>query len=280
MGRYVERIGSGSYSGDERWHPSEMLETADRRAIEEAYGQGPFTDEVWGEVLNHLDFFSAFAVVERNSITVPEMLELLDGLNKAATDLALSLASSNNPEAGFAVSQVVGDQMERLFRHSGRNNDAWDMIEAELAQELAGLDHNAPEDRAEEIVLGWRARRLLPEPLSADAMLDHSYELAAAAAFAAKSYKEGQEATTSEGEAWRAWVRGMARWADANRYPKKVSKGSDKSKDPDAASPFVRFIYAIQERMPPAFRKHHQSKGALATGITRALSDGSNGGAK
>lgn len=268
MGKYGERIGSGSYSGDERWHPSDLLGASDREALEAAYGQGPFSDEAWGELLAHLDSFAAFAVVERNSTTVVEMLDMLTELNSAATKLALAIASSNKPEAGFVVSQAVDDH---LAHHRTRHEAVWSVLEEELAAELASLGHEYPGDRSEEIVLSWRQRRLFPGPLAADDMIDNAYEIAMAAHRAAESYRTGQEATTSPGDAWKSFVQGLARWAASHRYPNKVSKGSDKAKDPDAASPFVRLVYAIQEHMPPIIRRHHQSKDALASGISRAL---------
>jgi hypothetical protein len=69
------------------------------------------------------------------------------------------------------------------------------------------------------------------------------------------------------GESWNVWVRDLAGVLRKRGFPTGVRKDVDKS---DTTSPFVRFIWELQELVPQEFRRGSHSKVALATLISKA----------
>jgi hypothetical protein len=70
------------------------------------------------------------------------------------------------------------------------------------------------------------------------------------------------------GESWNGWVRDLADVLQKRGFPTGVRKDVDKS---DTTSPFVRFIWELQELIPQEFRRGSHSKVALATLISKAI---------
>ena len=70
------------------------------------------------------------------------------------------------------------------------------------------------------------------------------------------------------GEAWNVWVRDLAGVLQKRGFPTGVRKDVDKS---DTTSPFVRFIWKLQELIPQEFRRGSHSEVALATLISKAV---------
>jgi len=68
----------------------------------------------------------------------------------------------------------------------------------------------------------------------------------------------------SKGEAWDRWIVRLTRIAKKHGLPSGVRKDSDKQSD--RQSPFVEFIWALQQFVPDAHRLKH-SKGAVAVAI-------------
>jgi hypothetical protein len=70
------------------------------------------------------------------------------------------------------------------------------------------------------------------------------------------------------GETWNVWVRDLAKILQKRGFRTSVRKDSDKS---DTTSPFVRFIWELQDVIPQEFRRGSQSDVALATLISKAI---------
>ena len=71
----------------------------------------------------------------------------------------------------------------------------------------------------------------------------------------------------SKGEAWERWIVRLISIAEKHGLPWRVRKDSDKQSD--CQSPFVEFVWALQEFVPDAHRRKH-SKGAVAMAIVAA----------
>jgi hypothetical protein len=72
----------------------------------------------------------------------------------------------------------------------------------------------------------------------------------------------------SKGEAWKRWSNELTDIAKAHDLHWRVRKDSDKQK-PSDASPFVKFVWELQQFVPGTHRRAH-SKVALAKAITEA----------
>jgi hypothetical protein len=70
------------------------------------------------------------------------------------------------------------------------------------------------------------------------------------------------------GETWNEWVRDLSGVLQKRGFRTSVRKDSDKS---DTTSPFVRFIWELQELIPQEFRRGSHSDVALATLISKAI---------
>ena len=71
----------------------------------------------------------------------------------------------------------------------------------------------------------------------------------------------------SKGEAWERWIVRLISIAEKHGLPWRVRK--DRDKQSDRQSPFVEFVWALQEFVPDAHRRKH-SKGAVAMAIVAA----------
>jgi hypothetical protein len=71
----------------------------------------------------------------------------------------------------------------------------------------------------------------------------------------------------SKGEAWDRWIERLTSIAKAHNLPWRVRKDSDKQSD--RPSPFVEFVWGLQQFVPGTHRRAH-SKDALAKAITEA----------
>jgi hypothetical protein len=71
----------------------------------------------------------------------------------------------------------------------------------------------------------------------------------------------------SKGEAWDRWIVRLTSIAEKHCLPWRVRKDSDKQSD--RQSPFVEFVWALQQFVPDAHRQKH-SRGAVAVAIVAA----------
>jgi hypothetical protein len=71
----------------------------------------------------------------------------------------------------------------------------------------------------------------------------------------------------SKGEAWDRWIVRLTSIAEKHGLPWRVRKDSDKQSD--RQSPFVEFVWALQQFVPDAHRRKH-SRGAVAVAIVAA----------
>jgi hypothetical protein len=85
---------------------------------------------------------------------------------------------------------------------------------------------------------------------------------------AEKELEKNRARAFQRGEAWNVWVRELAGVLQKRGFPTGVRKDVDKS---DTTSPFVRFIWELQELIPQEFRRGSHSKVALATLISKAI---------
>jgi hypothetical protein len=85
---------------------------------------------------------------------------------------------------------------------------------------------------------------------------------------AEKELEKNRARAFQRGEAWNVWVRDLAGVLQKRGFPTGVRKDVDKS---DTTSPFVRFIWELQELIPQEFRRGSHSKVALATLISKAI---------
>jgi hypothetical protein len=72
-----------------------------------------------------------------------------------------------------------------------------------------------------------------------------------------------------DGGAWNQWIRQLTAILEAHNLPTGASKDTTKKKS-DRASPFVDFVYSLQELLPNEYFRGQHSAGALATAISRA----------
>jgi hypothetical protein len=85
---------------------------------------------------------------------------------------------------------------------------------------------------------------------------------------AEKELEKDRARAFQRGEAWIVWVRDLAGVLQKRGFPTGVRKDVDKS---DTTSPFVRFIWELQELIPQEFRRGSHSNVALATLISKAI---------
>ena len=109
---------------------------------------------------------------------------------------------------------------------------------------------------------------LLPKDGKLRSMLLLTVDLAAASATALGDLNE--EATKDHfrpGEHWGSWVRRLTEISQKHGLPAALSKDSDK-RTQDV--PFVVLVRELQKCVPPQFRRHTHSDGALGQAIYRA----------
>jgi hypothetical protein len=80
--------------------------------------------------------------------------------------------------------------------------------------------------------------------------------------------KELEKEGFQSGEAWNAWVRNLAALLQKCGFRTGARKDSDKS---DTTSPFVRFVWELQELILQEFRRGSHSEVALATLVSKAI---------
>jgi hypothetical protein len=72
----------------------------------------------------------------------------------------------------------------------------------------------------------------------------------------------------SKGEAWERWIVRLTKIAQEHKLPWRVRKDSDKQ-SARHASPFVEFVWELQQFVPKTHRREH-SRGAVAETIVKA----------
>jgi hypothetical protein len=73
----------------------------------------------------------------------------------------------------------------------------------------------------------------------------------------------------ADGGAWKRWIRRLSTIFDAHGLQTGARKDTTKNKA-NKASPFVEFVYSLQELLPSEYIRSQHSRGALATAIGKA----------
>jgi len=74
-----------------------------------------------------------------------------------------------------------------------------------------------------------------------------------------------------EGAEWRNWIRQLNQIMKDNGLHVGARKDAGSKSKSDKQSPFTRFVWELQKRLPDGCGRHTHSIGALATAISRAL---------
>jgi hypothetical protein len=71
-------------------------------------------------------------------------------------------------------------------------------------------------------------------------------------------------------EPWEEWIRSLTTMFQSHGLPTGARNDTDKRPDDTSSSPFVAFVWKLQNTLPEIYRRSTQSKGALAKAISRA----------
>jgi len=200
--------------------------------IETAYGHS-FSEEGKRQIIDLVDKYFFWQPGEANAPFVDDAINYLNALEKAGKRFWQTMLEREDIPALIGDARLRGDAIIFVQNHVGRY--------------LERFDFRRKTD--------WDA-------------LQNTMGACVAAFGKTRQYLVGEAADRGfvEGRAWNNLVWNLAVFVEAKQLPFRVSKGDG----PTRASPFVRFVWELQETFPSRFRRHHASLIALAEAISVA----------
>ena len=202
---------------------------ADWDRIEAAYGHS-FSDDDRRQIIDLVDKYFFWQPSEPNAPFVDDAINYLNTLEKAGKRFWQAMLERKN------IPVLIGDLRLR--------SDAIIFVQSHVGRYLEHFDFRRKTD--------WDA-------------LQNTMGACVAAFGKTRQYLVGEAADRGfvEGRAWNNLVWNLFGFAEEKQLPVRVSKGDD----PARASPFVRFVWELQETFPSRFQRHDASLFALAEAI-------------
>jgi hypothetical protein len=229
------------------------ISDSDWRRIESAYGQ-KLLPEVRRDIHEKTQKFVDRAEFEQNAELVSDARNRIVDIITAASSLRSKLDSGNHDVDIYARTLIKkhllkeGDAKKHL-RKGDPSNDAFRSISSEMRL----------------LILASRKRRRKKDDAFRGISSDMR-RLIFACQDALKELNNTKDEDFKKGEAWNRWSNELTDIAKAHGLPWRVRKDSDKQKS--RSSPFVEFVWELQQSVPKAHRRY--SRGALAVVIVGA----------
>jgi hypothetical protein len=237
MGKRAPKLPVASAGGgeEEEKRPKVGITDRDWQSIESAYGQ-KLSPQARRDIHEKTQKFVDRAEFERHAEPVSDARDRITTIIGAASSLRSAIDSGIHDADIYACSLIK--------KHLWKQSDAKKQKEGDAIK---------------------RRRRKKDDPLrniSSGMRL-----LIFASQDALRELDDANDQGFSKGEAWDRWIVRLTSIAEKRGLPWRVRKDSDKQSD--RHSPFVEFVWALQQFVPDAHRRKH-SRGAVAVAIVAA----------
>src|SRR5262245_58178899 len=236
MGKRAPKLPVASVGGGEEEKRKVVAITdSDWQRIEKAYGQ-KLSLKARRDMREKTQEFVDRAEFEQNAEPVSDARDRITTIIGAASSLRSAIDSGIHDADIYACSLIK--------KHLWKQSDAKKQKEGDTIK---------------------RRRRKKRDPLrniSSDMRL-----LIFASQDALRELDDTKDQGFSKGEAWDRWIVRLTSIAEKHGLPWRVRKDSDKQSD--RQSPFVEFVWALQQFVPDAHGREH-SRGAVAVAIVAA----------
>jgi hypothetical protein len=118
----------------------------------------------------------------------------------------------------------------------------------------------------------FKESRLINETVSFDALLNLLRAFHIACNVSLRQLNDHSVSAFKSGNGWRLWVWRLTKIVDKAGLSSSVRKDVGSKSKEDRQSPFVRFVWELQQCLPEECRRHIHSMGALADAISEAQS--------
>jgi hypothetical protein len=227
--------------------PKVAIADSDWQRIEEAYGQ-KLSLEARRDIHEKTQEYVDRAEFEQNAEPVSDARDQINAIIKAAGSIRSAL-DGGDPDTDVHVLTLI---KKHLWKQSGAEKQKeGDAIALDLALKFARRRRRKKDVLLRNILSA--VRRLIFASAAARKELDKVKE---------------KDQGFGKGEAWERWIVRLTEIAQEHKLPWRVRKDSDKQ-SARHASPFVEFVWALQEFVPDAHRRKH-SRGAVAEAIVKA----------
>jgi hypothetical protein len=217
------------------WEP---LTPAERKLVEEAYGQGPLSKAVWMKIQLATALYNSDAALER-AVPMDEFLRKLEKLRDAAREVNRCL-----PEMRHRVYKTIDPQLTSIERQMA------------IQEKYFELDEFDP-------------TRIFP--INVYELLSHALAAVEDVASFAEMELGDPEVGYTQGGMWDYWVYLLTVITRGHALPYKARKDSDKQKG-EMPSPFVLLVKELQKHLSAETKLtiRNREPDALAQAINRA----------
>jgi hypothetical protein len=242
MARFAPKLpvaSAGSGEGEEKRPPKVAITDRDWQSIESAYGQ-KLSPQARRDIHEKTQEFVDRAEFEQNAERVSDARDRITDIIKAASLLRSALDGGDHDADSHARTLIK--------RHLRKQSDAKKQKEGDAIK---------------------RRRRKKDDPLRG--ISSDIRALIFASQDALRELDDAKDQGFSKGEAWDRWIVRLTSIAEKHGLPWRGRKDSDKQKQSGSpVSPFVEFVWALQQFVPDAHHRRAHSKGALAKAISEA----------
>lgn len=214
----------------------------------------PVPNSTYASIVKSIGLYLCLAEAERNAVPRRRLITKLKQLNKAAASIRSDLTKS-------ALTKVP-DSALFVRRTFGEEETAYEALQAILKR----LPKKIP---PKTLVSGAPADLPAVRP-SFDAVRTAIFQQLLDGLLTLSLWMQEEEKWVGprSGTAWEFWIVIVTAIMRRDGLPYQVSKATT---NPNAqVSPFVKFVHALQSRLPEDFREHMHSDDALSQAIVRA----------